>query len=303
MNIKKILLTILGINYVTYASSAPTLISPTEKNRIENEFNHARSDTTVEAANMRYVKYNIEAQRALEAYRNAKGAISFNVYPYGRNVMQDDLIPEKFHDWQYLFHDTSGNSENSISEICHFRGVKQKRCYSEPNCNREEFTGYRDCYNTLVPKSVNCNWFFQYYPEMVFANLKEIACVRLGIPGRVNLHKQPNSFFCYGLKVNEQGNAVSEYEYPQNDLSFEEGDRCSKCPDDQPLCFDEIKKPLCVSYDMTKKPTFKPTGKPSKKPTTSKPTTLKPTKKGVTYSPTLTPTKNPTKKHRKLVAA
>jgi len=166
----------------------------------------------------------------------------------------------------YLFHDTDCGSR-CIPTIFSFR-LRQSECFDYANCNAKTFDQFESCASPLAgapsnapsskapttkttkaptakrrtastpPADVHvgsradpCAWWWQYYPWLVRSDLSQIACAELPYPGKVNLHHQPASFFCYGVVT-----------APSNDLPYLTGAACSKCPagftscDAQGLC-------------------------------------------------------------------
>ena len=229
MNIKTLLLGLCGIPTVLASSNIPD----SEKRAIVNQLNKARRDDSVHAAGMPIMSWDNALESALLKYKadNSGGAIAYN----GWSLLNEPAF-KAFKDKGYipLYHDTC-KSAKDVAGIFAFRN-KQARCFDLSKCSTTTFNNYASCFKNPIPPKINCNWSWQYYPKFIDDQQRTIACVSTGIRGTYAPAKQNDSFWCYGKNTRKDS-------WPQKDLPFTEGDNCTKCPDDLPVCVNKLCTP------------------------------------------------------------
>ena len=225
MNVKKILVGLLGVQALTDTRAAPyTAISQSEINSIVRMVNHARSNVKVPAYAMPKVTWNHALQADLEqAVRDIDtewwfGSESEPVARYNSQLlMRQAPFNVSYPDYDFMMHDGCRNAANALQIIFHMRAINQAKFFKYSSCSDtlQPTWGYINSYFscagidknvTKLVSNVPWAWMWQYYPKIVNDDMDDFACMLLGSPGP-NADGKPhtNHFFCYwGKKSHPQ---------------------------------------------------------------------------------------------------
>lgn len=233
MNLRTIMLSILGLSSISYTDS----FNPLPKSialKATNLLNGYRR--SVGASDMHLVHYDFETQKQLDAIIRNKGA-SWLFGNYTGPLPDFGVIIQNINgyyistqlgmspDFGIGWHDTC----NSLGPDCIIKNFKFRIAQSTKNCIRyslcddspDSYNRYRSCETNLPWRGSGhpCSYAWVYLPPMLTASITKIACAVLDVPGWKPPNRQLNSYWCYT-------NGVT----PNSEQPYKIGPPCGDCP-------------------------------------------------------------------------
>jgi len=207
MDFKLMLLSLLGFQ----STLAKVEIKYKEKMQIIKAVNEGRRHVKAPAQNMKSITWDYELENDIRAFNVSPSWFYENSTKYSDNqdihydfnlrfLMKEPEF-KKYDDrnYSYIFHDTCNNGAGNVLGIFKFR-LRQKDCFKYSKCSQDTFTNFQSCSSVPIVRGsgMHCSWSWRYYTPLIRDDLKNIACMRLGIPGPFTPSHQKDAFACYG---------------------------------------------------------------------------------------------------------